>query len=395
MKRLIRYMYKSSIIPLSLYIHIPWCVKKCPYCDFNSHAQNGALPEKEYIERLLQDLRQELLRFPELSDRPLHSIFLGGGTPSLLSGGGIDRLLRGIESLCRLEEAIEITLEANPGTVEQGKFAEFKAAGINRISLGVQSFQSEQLHRLGRIHQGTEAINAVLAAQAVGFKRINLDLMYGLPKQTVSDALADLKTALQLQPTHLSWYQLTLEPNTAFYHRPPPLPTEKILWEIQTQGQAYLADQGVHPYEISAYTVPNGGEPCRHNLNYWRFGDYIGIGAGAHGKISRIEEGQLQIIRRWKVRHPKAYLRPDCDVLGEETQVSRQALPFEFFLNYFRVYEAVPVAHFEARTGMPIAAVYPKLNQAQARGLLEYDAVSIRTTERGKRYLNDLLEIFL
>lgn len=380
-------------IPLSLYIHIPWCLQKCPYCDFNSHALKGELPEMAYINRLLEDLAQDLAIF-SIQDRAIQSIFIGGGTPSLFSADAIEKLLKAIQKQCRFAPNIEITLEVNPGTVEQGLFADFKQVGINRLSIGIQSFQSEKLKSLGRIHNATEAIHAVETAHQAGFENFNLDLMHGLPNQSRGDALFDLQTALSLRPTHLSWYQLTLEPNTAFFHRPPTLPADDQLIEIQEAGQSYLAKQGFYPYEISAYTTHS--QPDRrsiHNLNYWLFGDYLAIGAGAHGKITDFQT--QRVTRYWKTRHPKDYLDPSTPFLAGQKIISALEIPLEFMMNTLRLYQPIAIKLFEERTGMDIGCISSQLNKAKDCGLLDWDESYIKTTELGKRYLNDLLQIFL
>lgn len=380
-------------IPLSLYIHIPWCLQKCPYCDFNSHALKGALPEIAYVNALIEDLAQDIVTF-SVQDRPIQSIFIGGGTPSLFSADAIEKLLQAIQKQCRFASNIEITLEANPGTVEQGLFADFKQVGINRLSIGIQSFQAEKLKSLGRIHNAAEAIRAVETAHQAGFENFNLDLMYGLPNQTMADALFDLKTALSLNPTHLSWYQLTLEPNTAFYHRPPVLPVIDELVEIQIAGQSYLAEQGFYPYEISAYTTHS--QPDRrsvHNLNYWLFGDYLAIGAGAHGKITDLKTDR--IMRYWKTRHPKDYLDPNTAFLAGQKIISPLEIPLEFMMNTLRLYQLIPLELFKERTGLSIDCISSQLNQAKSGGLLDWDEWHIKTTDLGKRYLNDLLQLFL
>ncbi len=300
-------------IPLALYIHIPWCIRKCPYCDFNSHAVKEAIPEESYLQALIRDLEADLDQIPL---RPIQSIFIGGGTPSLFSPDALAALLEAIAARVALARSLEVTLEANPGTVEQTRFVGFRQAGINRLSLGIQSFQPEKLKVLGRIHDDQEAVQAVMAAKQAGFENFNLDLMFGLPNQSLEDALFDLNTALSLKPTHLSWYQLTIEPNTLFYHRKPPLPADDDIWEIQHHGQALLASHGFHQYEISAYS--QFGFQSRHNLNYWEFGDYLGIGAGAHAKITNPHNHT--ITRFWKTKHPKEYLNPDKSFLaGQQT----------------------------------------------------------------------------
>ncbi|MCD8548829.1 MAG: radical SAM family heme chaperone HemW [Aeromonadaceae bacterium] len=373
-----------SLPPLSLYVHIPWCVQKCPYCDFNSHALRQGLPEAEYVVALLQDLEADLRL---VQGRALASIFIGGGTPSLFSPERIAQLLAGIQARIPFAPDIEITLEANPGTVEAGRFPGYVAAGINRISIGVQSFAPEQLQRLGRIHGSSEAIAAARQAALAGLRSFNLDLMHGLPQQTVTAALADLEQAIALAPPHLSWYQLTIEPNTAFGARPPVLPEDELLWEIQEQGHARLLAAGYRQYEISAYAKP--GFECRHNLNYWRFGDYLGIGCGAHGKISLPEQGV--ICRTVKVKHPKGYLEPGRAALDQRWEVSHDERPFEYFMNRFRLFEPVPKVEFSARTGLEVATVRPRLAEGLRRELLQETPTHWQVTELGHRYLNRLL----
>lgn len=381
----------SSTIPLSLYIHIPWCVQKCPYCDFNSHALKGILPEATYLKALAEDLKQDIALLP-IGNREIHSIFIGGGTPSLLSAAVVAQLLQAIRLECTFSKDIEITLEANPGTIEQDSFVGFKQAGINRLSIGIQSFQPEKLKTLGRIHSATEAIRAVESAHQAGFDNFNVDLMHGLPNQTAKDALFDLKTALSLRPTHLSWYQLTLEPNTAFYHQPPVLPVEEQLADIQEAGQSCLAAQGFYPYEISAYTTKSDHQ-SKHNLNYWLFGDYLAIGAGAHGKITDINTQTIK--RYWKTRHPKDYLNPETPFLAGQKILSAKEIPLEFMMNALRLYQKIPIALFLERTALSIENIAPYLEEAKNKGLLHWDETSIETTSLGKRYLNDLLQIFL
>ncbi|WP_207060558.1 radical SAM family heme chaperone HemW [Motiliproteus sp. SC1-56] len=373
--------------PLGLYVHVPWCVRKCPYCDFNSHAQRGDLPEDDYLAALLQDLEAEAR---EAGGRPLSSIFIGGGTPSLMSAEFYRRLLDGIEERFPGVRDQEITLEANPGTFEQARFEAYRAVGINRLSLGIQSFADDSLRRLGRVHSGAEALQAVQAAQRIGFERLNLDLMHGLPQQTPAMALGDLEQALALDPGHLSWYQLTLEPNTEFYSRPPNLPEDEALWTIQDRGQALLAERGYAQYEVSAYSR-GGDERCRHNLNYWRFGDYLGIGAGAHGKLTDIRTGSIR--RRWKPRQPKAYMG-GLQPVGEQV-LSRDELPLEFMMNALRLSEGVEADLYPRRTGSPLADLKPGLDRARALGLLENRPDRLQPSERGRRFLNDLLELFL
>jgi putative oxygen-independent coproporphyrinogen III oxidase len=376
--------------PLSLYIHYPWCVRKCPYCDFNSHQLNEETPEADYVAALLRDLQQHL---PAVWGRPLHSIFIGGGTPSLLSPEGLDSLLSQLRALLPLVAECEITLEANPGAVEQGRFAAFRQAGVNRLSIGVQSFDDVMLQRLGRIHSGGEAILAAEAAHAAGFDNFNLDLMFGLPGQDKAAAVKDLQQAIALNPSHLSWYQLTIEPNTAFAHAPPVLPEEEALWAIQSSGQALLAGRGYGQYEVSAYALE--GRRCRHNLNYWRFGDYLGIGPGAHGKITHCAEGRIE--RIWKRRGPREWLQAKsaAEMIAGRNDIGRQDLVLEFMMNALRLVKGFETALFAANTGLPITAAQQPLERAVELGLIEWDLVRIIPTQRGRDYLNELLELFL
>ncbi|MBZ0331446.1 radical SAM family heme chaperone HemW [Halomonas sp. ANAO-440] len=377
---------------MALYVHVPWCVRKCPYCDFNSHGVgHGAdLPEANYLAALLQDLEAEL---PLVGGRELTSIFIGGGTPSLMSAGFYERLFDVLATQLSLASDVEVTLEANPGTLERGRFQGYRAAGINRLSLGVQSFQDGQLHALGRIHSGGDAIAAVDEARYAGFDNINLDLMHGLPGQTPALALDDLDLALSLSPEHLSWYQLTLEPNTEFHSRPPVLPEEEMLWEIQDLGHERLEAAGLVRYEISAYARP--GMQSRHNLNYWRFGDYLGIGAGAHGKLSATDpQGELHIERRWKARQPEAYLRRSEDPRGfvaGRTEVEEEELPLEFAMNALRLVEGVSMADWEAHTGRPAATLEARLLPARKKGLLVEDGRRLQASPQGLLFLNELL----
>jgi len=374
--------------PLSLYIHIPWCVEKCPYCDFNSHKLRGKIPEPEYLQALLDDLAKDLVY---VQGRSLETIFIGGGTPSLLSADGISWLLAEIQKKIPFKEDIEITLEANPGAIENQKISDFKKAGISRFSFGVQSFQQQKLTKLGRIHGPIEAKNAARQAVAVGIKTFNLDLMHGLPEQTLSDALDDLQTAISLQPTHLSWYQLTIEPNTQYFSHPPTLPEDELLWDIQEAGQKLLAENGYIQYEISGYS--KRGFACQHNLNYWRFGDYLGIGCGAHGKLTLPLENK--IIRRSKIKHPKGYLDKSRAFLDEANIVDKDELAFEYMLNRLRLFEPIPFSEFEAYTGLSIDSIKQPIADALAKKLLTKDAVSWQVTALGHRYLNELLTLFM
>lgn len=385
-------MLNFTILPaLSLYIHYPWCVQKCPYCDFNSHAVNASnnikQRDEQYVTALLEDLQQEL---PDVWGRMVQSIFIGGGTPSLIDPEQLHRLLSHIRSLVKLSPLAEITLEANPGTVDQVKFAEFYAAGINRLSIGVQSFDDILLEKIGRIHNGQQACQAIETAQSVGFDNINLDLMYGLPGQTLKSAMADVQQAINFQTSHLSHYQLTLEPNTFFAVHPPPLPDDDLSYDMQIRCQEILAENDFNHYEISAYAKEN--QQCRHNLNYWQFGDYIGIGAGAHGKISNAQ--QQNIIRRWKEKQPFTYMEKSS-MIGGEGKLSRQDIGFEFMLNTSRLVEGFSSDLFARQTGMAINHIEKGLKKAVDLGLIEWQLHHIKPTQRGLQYLNELQTIFL
>ena len=382
--------------PLSLYIHMPWCVKKCPYCDFNSHGlRSEPPPYATYINHLLADLDADRTDFAAaLADRPITSIFFGGGTPSLFAPELIDRLLGGVRERLTVATAAEITLETNPGTIEHGRFDGYLAAGVNRISFGVQSFDDDKLKRLGRIHSAAEAEAAVKSAQDAGYTNINLDLMYALPKQMLDGALADVERAVALNPTHISHYQLTLEPNTVFAANPPPLPDDDHAWAMQEACEQRLADAGYGQYEISAYAQPD--RRCAHNLNYWRFGDYLGIGAGAHGKVSDATSGQVH--RRWKSRHPRAYMEAAGSParIGGDSVVSAVELPFEYMLNALRLIDGVPIIDFAERTGLSAERIAPVLAAAQRRGWLQDDDPQrLHTTVLGQRFLNDVISSFL
>ncbi|MBD8614388.1 radical SAM family heme chaperone HemW [Pseudomonas putida] len=377
----------AQLPPLALYIHIPWCVRKCPYCDFNSHAASPVLPEEEYVDALLADLDQDL---PAVYGRPLSSIFFGGGTPSLFSAAALGRLLAGVEQRIAFAPDIEITLEANPGTFEQDKFVAYRKLGINRLSIGIQSFQPQKLEALGRIHTGDEALRAAEMARRAGFDNFNLDLMHGLPDQSLEEALDDLRQAIALAPTHLSWYQLTLEPNTVFWNQPPVLPEDDILWDIQEAGQALLAEHGFSQYEVSAYARP--GKAARHNLNYWSFGDFIGIGAGAHGKLSHPDG---RIVRTWKTRLPKDYLNPAKQFKAGEKSLAADELPFEFLMNALRLTQGVDAELFAKRTGLPLQSLAAARAEAEQKGLLQVEPTRLVATARGQLFLNDLLQYFL
>ncbi len=380
-------------IPLGLYVHIPWCVRKCPYCDFNSHRAPGDLPEGAYLAALVADFEVELARLAQLG-RPLalESIFIGGGTPSLFSPEAIAELLAVVDRRMVVPAQTEITLEANPGTVEAGRFRAFRAAGVNRLSIGVQSFDDDKLSRLGRIHGGREATRAVEIARAAGFERINVDLMYGLPTQTPAQALADIERAIALGPGHISHYQLTLEPHTLFHRHPPPLPDDEATWAMGVACRERLAAAGFVHYEVSAYALP--GQRCGHNLNYWRFGDYLGIGAGAHGKLS--DPANNRILRRWKLKHPRDYqarVGAATAAVGGEHAVPKAERGLEFAMNALRLVEGVPATLFEARTGVALAHWQSALTCALARSLLTPGPI-LRATPRGLRFLDDLVAMF-
>lgn len=374
--------------PLALYIHIPWCIQKCPYCDFNSHAVKQGIPEQEYIAHLLADLEQDVSL---VAGRSICSIFIGGGTPSVFSADGIAQILRGVTERISCEPGMEVTMEANPGTVEAERFAGYVAAGVNRFSIGVQSFQSTQLKALGRIHDSHEAIAAATLARQLPLRSFNLDLMHGLPQQDVNGALADLQQAIDLTPPHLSWYQLTIEPNTAFASRPPVLPPDDTLWDIQQQGLTLLQQHGYQQYEISAYAKP--GQQCQHNLNYWRYGDYLGIGCGAHGKVTL--PSRNSILRTVKIKHPKGYMDISRGYMDSREQVMPEDRPFEFFMNRFRLLEPCPISDFTAYTGLPVSSIADAIAQAQQAQLITASASHWQITDKGARYLNDLLTLFI
>ena len=376
---------------LSLYIHIPWCVRKCPYCDFNSHARGAELPETDYVAALMADLEQDL---PLVWGRPVHSIFFGGGTPSLFSARAIGDILDGVGARLNLAPGLEVTLECNPGTAEHDRFEGYRAAGVNRLSFGIQSFDDGCLERLGRIHNAAEAEAAVRMAKAAGFDDFNLDLMFALPGQTLDMALRDIERALAQEPTHLSHYQLTLEPNTVFAAKPPAgIPDEDGAWDIQDACHQRLSDAGFASYEVSAWARP--GHQCRHNLNYWRFGDYLGIGAGAHGKVTLPAEER--ILRRWKHKHPARYLETAAtsERIGGDEDISPAQRPFEYMLNVLRLVDGVPASDFEARTGLPLDQLQGPLEEARNRGWLVADSRRIQPTELGRRFTNDVISLFL
>lgn len=376
--------------PLSLYIHLPWCLKKCPYCDFNSHEIRGALPDGDYAAAVVRDLE---FAAEGLSRREIVSIFFGGGTPSLMSPAALETMLDAAAARLKLSATLEITLEANPGAADSGRFTAYRQLGINRLSIGAQSFDDAKLAALGRIHDGAEAAAAITAARAAGFDNINVDLMRGLPGQVVEEALGDLEQALAFAPEHVSWYQLTIEPNTVFHARPPALPDEESVWRMTLQGQERLARRGYQRYEVSSWSRP--GRACLHNLNYWRFGDYLGLGAGAHGKISCASQGR--IVRQARTRLPASYMDKagSAAVLARQTSLRDAERPLEFMLNALRLKDGVPAAWFSDRTGLSLAAIRPQLETARAAGLLDAGPDTLRATERGARYLNDLLQHFM
>ena len=380
----------TALPPLSLYIHIPWCVRKCPYCDFNSHAVREEAPESDYVDALLNDLEQEL---PHIWGRTVETIFIGGGTPSLFSAQAIDRLLSGIRARLPLKPDLEITLEANPGTVEQSKFEGFRAAGINRLSIGIQSFDNQQLQTLGRIHSSEEAHKAIDCAQRAGFDNLNIDLMFGLPGQSLDEALSDLQTAINKQPSHISWYQLTIEPNTLFHSQPPELPDHDTKTDMSSQGKSLLEKHGYTQYEVSAYS--QAGKQCRHNLNYWRFADYVGIGAGAHGKIT--DAAKQRITRTHKPKQPRDYLNFAGSPVATEnlTVLQPEEAVFEFALNHFRLHEGFNISEFTISTGLPYTAIADHIESAISHGLLTMDNHQIKHTEQGWLFLDDLIARFL
>jgi len=377
----------AALPPLSLYVHIPWCVRKCPYCDFNSHEARGELPEQAYVAALISDLESAL---PSIWGRPVHTVFFGGGTPSLLSADAIDRLLAAIRARVTLLPGAEITLEANPGTVEAARFAGFRAAGVNRLSVGVQSLNPKHLRALGRIHDAQQARDAIETAQAC-FDSINVDLMYALPGQEMEDALRDLRAVLAYSPQHLSVYHLTVEPNTYFHRYPPQVPDDDVAAAMQEALEVLLAEQGYVHYETSAFAKP--GFESRHNLNYWRFGDYLGIGAGAHSKISFPD----RIVREMRYKQPREYLRRVANGTPIQTasEVPAHGLPFEFMMNAMRLTGGVEAGIFQERTGLPVSAIAGRLKKARETGLIEHTVARLKPSLKGQRFLNDLLTLFL
>ncbi len=383
----------QTLPPLSLYIHLPWCVKKCPYCDFNSHVnsptksgKNSSIPEQAYLQSLLKDFEQEL---PFVQGRPITSIFFGGGTPSLMSGAFYTQLLNSLAQSVQFSPDIEITLEANPGASDANKFEAYRKAGINRLSLGVQSFHDHHLESLGRIHDSRQAREAIVSARQVGFDNFNIDLMHGLPDQSDAQAIEDIETALSFNPTHLSWYQLTIEANTEFYSRPPTLPPEETLWEIQEHGSRVLVEHGFAQYEVSAFA--SKGKRAKHNLNYWEFGDYIGLGAGAHSKITIRDSGCL--LRYRKSRVPNDYMQPRVSYRVGQEEIASEDIPFEFMMNALRLKDGVSESYYSARTGHSIADVSEELTALRAEGLME--AGRIQLSPKGFLFLNSVLERFV
>lgn len=383
----------AGAIPLALYLHFPWCVRKCPYCDFNSHAHKDGFDEDAYVAALLRDADRELAERAE--PREIVSLFMGGGTPSLFSAAAIGRVLDGMAARLRFAADIEITLEANPGTADAANFRGYRAAGVNRLSIGVQSLDDAMLQRLGRIHGRADAQRAVELARAAGFDNLNLDLMYALPQQTLAGAEADLRAALNLGPEHLSYYQLTLEPNTAFAASPPPLPDDELAWDMQLQGQALLAAAGYAQYEVSAYAQP--GRQCRHNRTYWTYGDYLGFGAGAHAKRSVVDGGALQIERCARQRHPRRYVDTagTVDAIQERRAVDAADRPFEYVMNALRLNEGFRCGDYAVRTGLAAVTLEAGLNRVRPLGLVEEDGPWIRPTALGRAHLNRLTGAFL
>jgi len=381
----------NHLPPLSLYVHLPWCIKKCPYCDFNSHGTgHDPFPEAGYVDALIRDLEFEL---HSMRDRQITSIFIGGGTPSLFSAEALQRLFSAIRSRTTLSADIEITLEANPGTVESRRFHAYREIGINRLSVGVQSFNDRMLQRLGRIHDAKTAGEAIRTATTAGFERINLDLMYGLPDQTIAQAMDDIGQAIDFAPVHLSWYQLTIEPNTVFYKEQPVLPEQDTIWEMQEAGQAMLGDTGHQQYEISAYARP--GYQCRHNLNYWEFGDYLGLGAGAHGKLTVAAEDTIYRYARHRLPERYMQLAGQPQVITEQKKLTQEDIVLEFMMNTLRLTDGFTSTLFTERTGLPLALVEAQFNQLVTKGWLERHNTVVKPTHAGQNYLNDLLQYFM
>jgi putative oxygen-independent coproporphyrinogen III oxidase len=374
-----------ALPPISLYIHFPWCIKKCPYCDFNSHQSSGALPEAAYTTQLKQNL---LAHASMLQQRPIHSIFIGGGTPSLIAPSHIVQLLEDIDHIASIPEHCEITMEANPGASDEARFKGYRQAGVNRLSIGIQSFQASYLKALGRIHDGNDARQAVAMAHQAGFDHVNIDLMFGLPKQSLSDAMLDLAEGIKLQPQHLSWYQLTIEPNTAFHAAPPPVPSDDRLWQFYQEGYQQLQASHYHGYEVSAYAQT--GYQCQHNLNYWHYGDYIGLGAGAHSKVT-YPDGR--IVRFSEARSPKRYLQ--LTQFGEQyTTLDEAQRIMEFMMNALRMSKPLPLALFEAHTQLPRALLQAGITQATQQALMVCDEDKLQLTDKGRQYLNEVVLLF-
>ena len=377
-------------IPLSLYIHFPWCIQKCPYCDFNSHEVKGELPEEQYIQALINDLETEL---PNIWGRRLESIFIGGGTPSLISAKGMDTLLSALRQMLPIRPEMEITLEANPSTFEQERFQQYREIGINRLSIGIQSFKQQHLKRLGRIHDVEEALRAAKIAKQAGFDNFNLDLMFGLPEQTQKQALDDLQQAIACEPTHISWYQLTIEPNTLFHHSQPILPDDDLIADTQEMGILLLEQFGYTQYEVSAYAQQ--GRQCKHNRNYWEFGDYVAIGAGAHGKLTNLQADTIE--RYFKYKQPKQYMDAcnERKPRSQTTLLPKEALGFEFMLNALRLKQGVALSLFEERTGLSHKLIQANIDLAIDKGLLLNNTEHLQTTPLGWQFLNDTTHLFL
>jgi putative oxygen-independent coproporphyrinogen III oxidase len=376
-------------IPLSLYIHLPWCVEKCPYCDFNSHQLNDQFDEKKYVASLLKDLEQDL---PKIWGRSVETIFIGGGTPSLFSGPAIDELISGVRARLMLRPDLEITLESNPGSADSNNYLHYRQAGVNRLSIGVQSFDDIQLKKLGRIHDASQAVDAFKIARDAGFERINIDLMYALPAQSVEDALVDLDKAIALNPEHISWYQLTIEPNTGFNRYPPKqLPDDDLIWEIQQAGAKKLQQAGFEQYEISAWSKK--AEQCLHNVNYWEFGDYLGIGAGAHGKITDLSNEK--IIRTRRRKQPSHWLDDEMNFLAAAPAIEKNDLALEFMMNAMRLNSGVSINTFTERTGLLITDIMEPLRKARSNHFMDPRLDILKPTTQGLNYLNNLLALFM
>ena len=376
-----------NLPPLSLYIHIPWCIKKCPYCDFNSHVPTSVIPEADYVKAVIEDLKNDL---PWVQGRKLHSIFFGGGTPSLFSGFSIGAILREAEHLIGFENNIEITLEANPGVMDQQNFSDLYAAGVNRLSIGIQSFNDTHLKSLGRVHGSQDALSAIDIAQSSGFSNFNIDLMHGLPNQSIANAINDIEIAVSSGASHISWYQLTIEPNTEFFSRPPLLPVDDRLADIQQSGLNIIKKNNYSQYEVSAFA--RNGQKSRHNVNYWQFGDYLGIGAGAHGKITIPEDNQ--VIRTTKTRQPKDYLNRVGSPLAKKTEISKEDIILEFMMNGLRLNNGVPTHYLSSRTGLDEKSIKQKVSKLQSQGLMESSALRYQTTSLGYQFLNTVLQSF-